>query len=128
MSERISESDRQACKSVLRSYNEARAVEGSAPAIDYSTFSGGRGSQYSSYSTVTIIDFLVDVEHVLFQTLQQNEITLFLRTILDPDRTVSSRQIQKLESKLGRVFKTRQIWPVAGYLRTIRRALPRDRI
>jgi hypothetical protein len=122
-------SERYACRSVLDSYNETRATTGSSGAIDYSRITGGRGAQYSdSGKNLPLLDFVVDVENTLSETLHPNEITLFLKTLLETDRLVTTEQMQRIEERVGRQFKLRGLYPVFQYFTTVKKALPRDRV
>ena len=127
--EQIREMERKACRDVLEVYNQTKSVTGSAGAIDYGKITGGRGAMFSDAGkSLPLLDFCVDVENALSNTLGPEELTLHLETLLDTERTVTTEEVQHIEERIGRKFKAYGLHPVHLYFVTVKKALPRDRV
>lgn len=125
----IREMERKACRDVLDVYNQTKSVTGTAGAIDYAKITGGRGAQYSDAGkNLPLLDFLIDVENTISETLTGEERALYLERLLDTERAVTTEDVQRVEERLGRQFKARYIHPVHLYFITVKKALPRDRV
>ncbi len=127
--ENIREGERKACRDVLDVYNQTISTVGTAGAIDYAKITGGRGAQYSdSGKNLPLLDFLIDVENTLVETLTVAEHEMYISALLETDRVVTTEALQLVEERLGRQFKARYIHPVHGYFTVIKKARPRDRV
>jgi len=109
---------RAAFAAVLETLNNTRSVLGQSRAIDYSKVIGGEGAQFSQGDIGhQLIDYTVDVLKAVKDTLSEAELKFFNENLLDDDydMTVQSEEFLRLQERLGRVFISRDLFPVSKY-------------
>ena len=108
---------------VMTICNRIRGTLGQSPAIDYAAKSGGQGAQFSGEDHGhQLIDYTVDVAAAAHDTLRGADLVFFNARLLDQDfdLTAQSEAFMLLQERLGKVFTERELYPVAGYFKTVK--------
>jgi hypothetical protein len=114
--EDIRRMERKACTAVLDAYSQTKSIIGTAGAIDYSKNTGGRGALFSDAGKhLPLLDFVIDVENTLDETLSKAEIRYYMEDLLDFEKTTFSVEFMKVQERLGRQFMGRLLYPVKRY-------------
>lgn len=115
----IRDSERRMFTSVMKHFYDLRGAIGSCGAIDYSVMQGGSGPKYSDHEKgVSTINFVADVEKIAAKKLNAEEYGLFkaqyLAKFADLDIVIDELHAN-LRAKLGRLFSSHDLYPVAKY-------------
>ncbi len=111
--------ERRVFASVIKQFYDYRGAIGSCGAVDYSAMQGGSGPKYSDHEKgVSTINFVADVEKVAYKKLTAEEYGLFKSQYLDQlaDLDIVIDEVHgHLQAKLGRLFTSHDLYPVAKY-------------
>jgi hypothetical protein len=113
---------RRAFLSVMSAHQELRGTIGHAAAVDYSSVIDRSGPQnLVAHGSMPFVDFCVDVENVVDRTCTDAEKAAFWLHHKDgAEVAVTTEEMMELQSKIGRVFAARGIYPVREYFTTIK--------
>ncbi len=109
---------RKAFIQVLDTFNKIRSSLGTTPSMDYAQNTGGSGAQYAiSDFTHQLIDYQVDVDKAVRETLTESETEFYEENLVDKDfdMTNQSSTFMRMQEHLGKEFTARGLYPVAAY-------------
>jgi hypothetical protein len=106
-----------AFQTVIEQYQEIRAANEGAGALNYEKLSNAGGFATCTYNPrvvkPTLSDFVCDVEIAARTTLDKAE----LKTFRDADDPQSVPE--EIQMKLGKIFAAREIYPISNYFQTV---------
>lgn len=126
--------ERAAFQVVLEAYAEIRSVCGSAQVMNLFGRTGGQNAQYSpdaGQHPFRLIDFVVDVERMLKETLTPFEykdwLTPILNDLFAPEPVypepfaIQNARYRRLAARVGRAFIGRGLFPPRQYFQVIKK-------
>jgi hypothetical protein len=118
---------RYACLQIIEAANEIRSSIGAAQNLNYERAgSNAQGAQYvNDGHSFRLIDFTVDVEKAVRDTLTDAEYDFYNQRLKDKDfdeeLKVQSSEFLRMQERLGRVFKVRKLWPASKYFAVVKK-------
>lgn len=102
---------------VVETFNELRSTSGSAKSMDYAQSQLGSPKFKNDISFLRLIDFTLDVEKAVMDTLDGSDLAMFKEHYQDQPSKVSKSTTEqmRIQERMGKIFMARHIYPVSKY-------------